>query len=181
MVYVTSPLAVGVFVSFVLFVLVLSWWLGRRATSAAGYYAAHGEVHWFVNGIAFAGDYLSAASFLGICGMIAFYGYDGFLYSIGFLAGWIVALLVVAEPLKRLGKFTFADALDSRFNSRGIKLAAAISTLVVSVFYLIPQMVGAGALIKPLLGLSHEIGVVTVGVVVVLIVVTAGMVSTTWV
>ena len=87
--------------------------------------------------------------------MIAFYGYDGFLYSIGYLAGWIVALLVIAEPLKRLGKFTFADALDSQFNSRGIKLAAAISTLVVSVFYLIPQMVGAGALIKPLLGLPH--------------------------
>src|SRR4029079_8191997 len=113
--------------------------------------------------------------------MIAFYGYDGFLYSIGYLAGWIVALLVIAEPLKRLGKFTFADALDSRFNSRGIKLAAAISTLVVSVFYLIPQMVGAGSLIKPLLGLTHATGVVTVGVVVILIVVTAGMVSTTWV
>jgi cation/acetate symporter len=134
-----------------------------------------------VNGVAFAGDYLSAASFLGICGMIAFYGYDGFLYSIGYLAGWIVALLVIAEPLKRLGKFTFADALDSQFNSRGIKLAAAISTLVVSVFYLIPQMVGTGALVKPLLGLSHEVGVIIVGVAVILIVVTAGMVSTTWV
>ena len=95
-----------------------------------------------MNGVAFAGDYLSAASFLGICGMIAFYGYDGFLYSIGFLGGWVVALFVIAEPLKRMGKFTFADALDSRFNSRGIKLTAAISTLVVSVFYLIPQMVG---------------------------------------
>src|SRR5690606_34834747 len=107
--------------------------------------------------------------------------YDGFLYSIGYLAGWIVALLVISEPLKRLGKFTFADALDSQFNSRGIKLAAAISTLVVSIFYLIPQMVGAGALVKPLLGLPHEVGVVTVGVVVILIVTTAGMVSTTWV
>src|SRR5688572_30840895 len=113
--------------------------------------------------------------------MIAFYGYDGFLYSIGYLAGWIVALLVIAEPLKRLGKFTFADALDSQFNSRGIKLAAAISTLVVSIFYLIPQMVGAGALVKPLLGFEHYQGVLTVGVIVVLIVVTAGMVSTTWV
>ncbi len=181
MVYVTSPLAVGVFVTFVLSVLVLSWWLGRRATSASGYYAAHGQIHWFVNGIAFAGDYLSAASFLGICGMIAFYGYDGFLYSIGYLAGWIVALFVVAEPLKRMGKFTFADALDARFNSRGIKLAAAISTLVVSLFYLIPQMVGAGVLIKPLLGFSHAAGVLIVGIVVTIIVVTAGMVSTTWV
>ena len=181
MVYVTSPLAVGVFVSFVLFVLVLSWWLGRSATSSSGYYAAHGQIHWFVNGIAFAGDYLSAASFLGICGMIAFYGYDGFLYSIGYLAGWIVALFVVAEPLKQMGKYTFADALDARFHSRGIKLAAAISTLVVSLFYLIPQMVGAGVLIKPLLGFSHAAGVLIVGIVVTMIVVTAGMVSTTWV
>src|SRR5262245_42296570 len=113
--------------------------------------------------------------------MIAFFGYDGFLYSIGYLAGWIVALFVIAEPIKRLGKYTFADALDANFNSRGIKLAAAISTLVVSIFYLIPQMVGAGALIKPLLGFSYTAGVLIVGAVVILIVVTAGMVSTTWV
>jgi cation/acetate symporter len=181
MTYQTSPIAIGVFAFFVAVVLGISFYLGSKAKSASGYYAAHGQIPWFVNGVAFAGDYLSAASFLGICGMIAFYGYDGFLYSIGFLAGWIVALLVIAEPLKRLGKFTFADALDSQFNSRGIKLAAAISTLVVSIFYLIPQMVGAGSLVKPLLGLSHSTGVITVGVVVTLIVVTAGMVSTTWV
>jgi cation/acetate symporter len=179
--YSASPLAVGVFAFFVLVVLGISFYLGAKAKSASGYYAAHGQIPWFVNGIAFAGDYLSAASFLGICGMIAFYGYDGFLYSIGFLAGWIVALFVVAEPLKRMGKFTFADALDSKFHSKGIKLSAAISTLVVSIFYLIPQMVGAGALIKPLLGLESYQGVILVGVVVIVIVVTAGMVSTTWV
>src|SRR6476661_6281378 len=177
----TSAIAISLFVLFVSFVLVLSFYLGARAKSAKGYYAAHGQVGWFVNGIAFAGDYLSAASFLGICGMIAFYGYDGFLYSIGYLAGWIVALFVIAEPIKRLGKFTFADALDSCFNSRGIKLAVAISTLVVSIFYLIPQMVGAGALVKPLLGIRAEYGVMIVGVTVIVIVVTAGMVSTTWV
>ena len=181
MIHQTSLVAVAIFATFVLGVLALSFWLGRKGQSASGYYAAHGQIHWFVNGIAFAGDYLSAASFLGICGMIAFSGYDGFLYSIGFLAGWIVALFVIAEPIKALGKFTFADALDSRFNSRGIKLAVAISTLVVSIFYLIPQMVGAGSLIKPLLGLPHEAGVILVGVTVTLIVVTAGMVSTTWV
>jgi cation/acetate symporter len=181
MIHQTSFVAVAIFAAFVLGVLALSFWLGRKGQSASGYYAAHGQIHWFVNGIAFAGDYLSAASFLGICGMIAFSGYDGFLYSIGFLAGWIVALFVIAEPIKALGKFTFADALDSRFNSRGIKLAVAISTLVVSIFYLIPQMVGAGSLIKPLLGLPHEAGVILVGVTVTLIVVTAGMVSTTWV
>jgi cation/acetate symporter len=180
--YERSYAAIAVFGFFVAIVLGISFYLGAKAKSASGYYAAHGEIPWLVNGVAFAGDYLSAASFLGICGMIAFYGYDGFLYSIGFLAGWIVALLVIAEPLKRLGKFTFADALDARFHSKGIKLAAAISTLVVSLFYLIPQMVGAGALIRPLLGIEqHWVGVVGVGVVVVLIVVTAGMVSTTWV
>src|SRR5215204_5050189 len=134
-------MAIAVFLFFVGFVLALSFYLGRKKQSASGYFAAHGEIGWFVNGIAFAGDYLSAASFLGICGMLAFYGYDGFLYSIGYLAGWVVALLVIAEPIKRLGKFTFADALNAKFNSPGIKLAAGTSTLAVSVFYLIPQMV----------------------------------------
>src|SRR6187401_3147714 len=181
MIYSPSYLAVGVFAFFVLIVLGISFYLGAKAKSASGYYAAHGQIGWFVNGIAFAGDYLSAASFLGICGMIAFYGYDGFLYSIGYLAGWIVALFVTAEPIKRLEKYTFADALDSQFNSRGIKLAAALSKLLVSLFYLIPQMVGAGTLVKPLLGLPHWAGVVLVGAVVIMIVVTAGMVSTTWV
>jgi cation/acetate symporter len=181
MIYESSGLAVGIFLLFVGFTLGLSFWLGRKAKSAEGYFAADGQIPWFVNGVAFAGDYLSAASFLGICGMIAFYGYDGFLYSIGYLAGWIVALFVVAEPMKQLGKFTFADALDARFQSSGIRLAAGISTLVVSVFYLIPQMVGAGALVTPLLGFDQWVGVVLVGTVVILIVVTAGMVSTTWV
>lgn len=176
-----SPISLLVFLLFVGLTLGLSFFLGRRAGSAQGYFAAHGQIPWFVNGIAFAGDYLSAASFLGICGMIAFSGYDGFLYSIGYLAGWIVALFVIAEPIKRRGKFTFADCLDSTFQSRGIRLAAGLSTLVVSTFYLIPQMVGAGVLIQPLLGLPHWAGVLVVGAVVILIVVTAGMVSTTWV
>ena len=176
-----SSLTLGIFLFFVGIVLGISFWMGAKARSARGFFAAGGSIPWFVNGIAFAGDYLSAASFLGICGLIATTGYDGFLYSIGFLAGWVVALFVVAEPLKRLGRFTFADALDNRFNSRGIKLAAAVSTLVVSIFYLIPQMVGAGALIHPLLGWEHWQGVTAVGAVVVLIVASAGMVSTTWV
>ena len=181
MIYDPAPMAIVIFLLFVVGTVALSFYLGRRANSSEGYFAAHGQIPWFVNGVAFAGDYLSAASFLGICGMIAAYGYDGFLYSIGFLAGWIVALFVIAEPMKRLGRFTFADALDANFDSRGIKAAAGISTLVVSVFYLIPQMVGAGSLIQPLLGYPHWVGVVLVGVVVITIVVTAGMVSTTWV
>ncbi len=181
MIYEPSLLAIVIFVVFVALTLGISFYFARRTRSASSYFAAGGGIHWFVNGVAFAGDYLSAASFLGICGMIAFHGYDGFLYSIGYLAGWVVALFVIAEPLKRMGKYTFADALDSKFNSRAIKLAAAISTLVVSIFYLIPQMVGAGVLIQPLLGFPHWAGVVLVGAIVVLIVVTAGMVSTTYV
>ncbi len=181
MIYSPSPLAVTVFGLFVALTLGLSFYFAGRTRSAQGYFAAGGSIPWFINGVAFAGDYLSAASFLGICGMIASYGYDGFLYSIGYLAGWIVALLVVAEPLKRMGRYTFADALDSRFQSRAIKLSAGISTLAVSIFYLIPQMVGAGALVKPLLGLPHWVGVSMVGAVVMLIVITAGMVSTTYV
>lgn len=181
MIYDVSLSAILIFVFFVLAVLALSFYFGRKAKSASGYYAAGGQIHWAVNGIAFAGDYLSAASFLGICGMIAFYGYDGFLYSIGYLAGWVVALFLVAEPLKRMGKYTFADALDSKFNSSAIKLTAAISTLLVSIFYLIPQMVGAGALVTPLLGLPHWVGVVLVGSIVIFIVATAGMTSTTYV
>ncbi|MCY2968549.1 MAG: cation acetate symporter [Planctomycetota bacterium] len=181
MIYEPSWTALVIFAAFVGVTLGISFYLGSKAKSAQGFFTAHGQIPWFVNGIAFAGDYLSAASFLGICGMIAFYGYDGFLYSIGYLAGWVVALFVIAEPMKRLGKFTFADALDAKFQSPGIKLAAGISTLAVSIFYLIPQMVGAGVLVKPLLGLDHWVGVVLVGTTVILIVVTAGMVSTTWV
>ena len=181
MIYAQSPLAIGLFATFVCFVIGLSFYLGRRTTSSAGYYAAGGNIHWFTNGIAFAGDYLSAASFLGICGMIATAGYDGWMYAVGYLAGWMVALFLVAEPMKRLGKFTFTDALDSKFNSKAIQLMAAISTLVVSVFYLIPQMVGAGTLVTPLLGLPHAAGVVIVGIVVTIIVATAGMASTTYV
>ncbi len=181
MIYEASPVAIAVFLAFVLFVVGLSLYLGKRTKDSKGYFAAGGTIHWGVNGIAFAGDYLSAASFLGIAGLIATVGYDGFLYSIGYLAGWIVALFVVAEPLKRLGKYTFSDALDAKFNSKGIQLMAGISTLVVSICYLIPQMVGAGALVTPLFGLPHYVGVITVGAIVIFIVATAGMASTTYV
>lgn len=179
--YVASPWAVVIFTLFVAGVLGISYHFARSTKSSSSYFAAGGSIHWSVNGIAFAGDYLSAASFLGICGMLAVSGYDGFLYSIGYLAGWIVALFVVAEPMKKLGKYTFTDALDSKFNSKGIQLAAAISTLLVSLFYLIPQMVGAGSLVTPLLGLPHWAGVVMVGIIVIIVVTTAGMKSTTYV
>jgi cation/acetate symporter len=175
------PLTLAIFIAITVLTLAISIIAARRVRTAGHYYVAGGGVRWFVNGFAIAGDYLSAASFLGITGLVAFYGYDGFIYAIGFLAGWIVALFLVAEPLRAIGKYTFADALTSKFKSKRIRLAAAISTLVVSVFYLIPQMVGAGSIIGPLIGLDYEIGVVVIGLLVIAIVATAGMVSTTWV
>lgn len=181
MIYDISIIALVFFCIFVALVLGVSFYFGRKKSDSSSYYAAGGQIHWAVNGIAFAGDYLSAASFLGICGMIAIAGFDGFLYAIGFLAGWIVALFLIAEPFKRLGKFTFTDALNAKFNSRAITLSASISTLIVSVFYLIPQMVGAGDLVMPLLGLPHWVGVILVGAIVIAIVASAGMASTTYV
>lgn len=181
MIYGISYVALIFFVAFVVLVVGLSFYLGRRTKSASSYYAAGGKIHWSVNGIAFAGDYLSAASFLGICGMIAVSGYDGFLYAIGFLAGWVVSLFLIAEPFKKLGKYTFTDALNAKFRSRAITLTAAVSTLIISIFYLIPQMVGAGDLVTPLLGLPHWVGVLLVGLIVIIIVATAGMASTTYV
>jgi cation/acetate symporter len=179
--YEANTLAIVIFMFIVAFVLFISYYFAKKAKSSDGYYKAGGNIHWAVNGVAFAGDYLSAASFLGICGMISVAGYDGFLYSIGYLAGWIVALFVVAEPMKKLGKYTFTDALDSKFNSKGIQFFAALSTLVVSMFYLIPQMVGAGSLVEPLLGIPYWSGVLMVGTIVIIIVATAGMTSTTYV
>ena len=174
-------MAIVVFFVFVGAVLAISTYTSRRARGVGGYFVANSSIPWTINGIAFAGGYLSVASFLGICGLIAFFGYDGFLYSIGFLAGWIVALFVIAEPMKRRGTFTFPDALNSTFNHPGIQLAAGLSVLVVSLFYLVPQMVGAGVLVEPLLGIPHHWGVLLVGSVVILIVAGGGMTSTTWV
>ncbi len=173
--------AIIIFVGFVVFLFWLSYFIGKKTKTESGFFVAGGQIHWFINGIALTGGYLSAASFLGICGMIAFKGFDGFLYSIGFLSGWVVALFVVAEPMRRLGKYTFADALESRFKSRTIHLAAGISTLVISMCYLVPQMVGAGVLIEPLLGIPYHWGVILVGLVVIVIVASAGMSSTTYV
>lgn len=181
MIYDISYTALAFFFVFVSLVIGLSFYFGRKKSNSSSYYAAGGQIHWAVNGIAFAGDYLSAASFLGICGMIAVSGFDGFLYAIGFIAGWIVALFLIAEPFKRLGKFTFTDALNAKYNSRAITLSASVGTLIISIFYLIPQMVGAGDLVMPLLGLPHWAGVILVGTIVIIIVASAGMASTTYV
>ena len=117
MIYTQSPLAIGLFIFFVSFVLGLSFYLARRTSSADSYYAAGGNIHWFTNGVAFAGDYLSAASFLGICGMIATAGYDGWMYSIGYLAGWIVALFLVADAVLAIGQIVFDTTLSTRFET----------------------------------------------------------------
>lgn len=174
-------LAILTFVIFVGLVLTVSTRASRKASGVGGYFVANSSVPWGINGIAFAGGYLSVASFLGIAGLIAFHGYDGFLYSIGFLAGWIVALFVIAEPMKRMGTFTFSDALNRNFSHPGISLAAGLSVLVVSLFYLVPQMVGAGVLVEPLLGIPHYWGVIIVGSVVIILVASGGMTSTTYV
>ncbi len=174
-------MTVLIFIVFVGVVMAISTYTSRRARGIGGYFVANNAINWGVNGIAFAGSYLSVASFLGICGLIAFFGFDGFLYSIGFLAGWIIALFVIAEPMKRMGTFTFSDSLVKKFKHRGIHLAAGLSVLVISLFYLVPQMVGAGVLIEPLLGISHYWGVIIVGSAVILIVAVGGMTSTTYV
>ncbi len=174
-------MTIAIFLVFVSLVLFVSSWTSRKAKGVGGYFAANNSIHWGVNGIAFAGGYLSVASFLGIAGLIAFFGYDGFLYSIGFLAGWIVALFIIAEPMKKRGTFTFSDALNRTFSKPGIQLSAGLSVLVVSLFYLVPQMVGAGVLVEPLFGIPHYWGVILVGTVVIIIVAGGGMTSTTYV
>jgi cation/acetate symporter len=148
-------LTIVLFVIFVLVTLVITVWASRQTRDATDFYAGGRSFSGFQNGMAIGGDYMSAASFLGIAGIIALYGYDGFLYSIGFLVAWLVALLLVAELLRNSGKFTMADVLAFRMRQRPVRTAAAVSTITVSIFYLLAQMVGAGALVALLLGI-HE-------------------------
>ncbi|NLE18645.1 MAG: cation/acetate symporter ActP [Propioniciclava sp.] len=157
----------------------------QQSKAAGQFYTGGASFSGTQNGIAIAGDYLSAASFLGIAGAIAFNGYDGLLYSIGFLVAWLVALLLVAEPLRNTGKYTMADVLSFRMNQKPVRLAAAFSTLAISFFYLLAQMAGAGGLVSLLLGLSGEMAqnivIIIVGVLMILYVMIGGMKGTTWV
>jgi len=174
-----------IFAVFVAITLVIVLRVSRGNRSAAEYYAGGRAFSGRQNGIAIAGDYLSAASFLGIAGAVALYGYDGLLYSIGFLVAWLVALLLVAEPLRNTGKYTMADVLSFRMKQRPVRTAAAVSTLAVSFFYLLAQMAGAGGLVALLLGITDKVqqGVVIaiVGVVMIVYVLVGGMKGTTWV
>ncbi|MFN2507587.1 MAG: cation acetate symporter [Chthoniobacterales bacterium] len=174
--------ALAMFFAFVAVTLVITYWAARRSQGALQYFAAGRRITAWQNGLAVAGDYMSAASFLGIAGMIAFNGYDGFMYSVGWLVAYLTVLLVVAEPLRNAGKYTMADLLAYRLKPRPVRAMASLSTLTVSTFYMIAQMVGAGALVKLLLpGISYETAVIGVGVLMIVYVVFGGMLATTWV
>ncbi len=175
----------AIFAAFVLVTMVVVLRASKNNKTAADYYAGGRSFSGTQNGLAIAGDYLSAASFLGIVGAIALQGYDGFLYSIGFLVAWLVALLLVAEPLRNTGKFTMADVLSFRLRQRPVRIAACISTLAVTLFYLLAQMAGAGALVSLLMGISSKAGqslvIIIVGILMIVYVLIGGMKGTTWV
>ncbi|MGW0857754.1 solute symporter family protein [Streptomyces sp. NPDC002690] len=178
-------LIITLFAVFVVATLCITVWAGRQTKSAADFYAGGRQFTGFQNGLAVSGDYMSAASFLGIAGAIALFGYDGFLYSIGFLVAWLVALLLVAEPLRNSGRYTMGDVLAYRMRQRPVRTAAGASTIVVSIFYLLAQMAGAGVLVSLLLGITSDGGkiaiVALVGLLMIVYVTIGGMKGTTWV
>lgn len=177
----TNWAAIGMFGTFVVATLLITKWAATKTKSAADFYTAGGGITGFQNGLAIAGDYMSAASFLGISAAVMATGYDGLIYSIGFLVGWPIITFLMAERLRNLGKFTFADVAGYRFRQTPIRAFAASGTLVVVAFYLIAQMVGAGQLIKLLFGLDYWVAVVIVGALMMLYVLFGGMTATTWV
>ncbi|MGJ7512165.1 cation acetate symporter [Variovorax sp. GT1P44] len=177
----TNWTAIGMFAAFVVGTLFITKWAAAKTKSAADFYTAGGGITGFQNGMAIAGDYMSAASFLGISAAVMVGGFDGLIYSIGFLVGWPVVTFLLAERLRNLGKFTFADVAAFRFEQTPVRVFAASGTLVVVAFYLIAQMVGAGQLIKLLFGLEYWIAVVIVGALMMVYVLFGGMTATTWV
>jgi cation/acetate symporter len=177
----TNWVAIGMFATFVIATLFITKWAAAKTKSAADFYTGGGGITGFQNGLAIAGDYMSAASFLGISAAVMASGYDGLIYSIGFLVGWPVITFLMAERLRNLGKFTFADVAGYRFQQTPIRIFAASGTLVVVAFYLIAQMVGAGSLIKLLFGLEYWMAVVIVGALMMIYVMFGGMTATTWV
>jgi cation/acetate symporter len=177
----TSNIPLLMFLTFVAITLGITFWAAKRNTGASAYFAAGRSITGWQNGLAVAGDYMSAASFLGISGMICFSGYDGFMYSVGFLVAYITVLLIVAEPLRNAGRYTMADLLAYRLSPRPVRALAALSTLTVSTFYMIAQMVGAGGIIKGLIHIDFAPAVIGVGVLMLVYVVFGGMLATTWV
>ncbi|EMF4355043.1 cation/acetate symporter ActP [Providencia rettgeri] len=173
--------AIIMFLLFVGFTLYITYWASKRTRSRSDYYTAGGKITGFQNGMAIAGDFMSAASFLGISALVYTSGYDGLIYSIGFLIGWPIILFLIAERLRNLGRYTFADVASYRLKQRPIRILSAVGSLVVVALYLIAQMVGAGKLIELLFGLNYHVAVVIVGILMVLYVLFGGMLATTWV
>lgn len=173
--------AFTMFLGIVFVTLVITYYASKRTKNASEFYTAGGGLTGWQNGLAIAGDYMSAASFLGIAGAVALTGFDGFFYSIGFLVAYLVVLYLVAEPLRNLGKYTFADMIAARFNAKKVRGFAAMNTITISIFYMIAQLVGAGALIKLLLGLEYTTSVLIVGVLMTVYVIFGGMHATSWV
>ncbi|WP_445326909.1 solute symporter family protein [Solibacillus sp. FSL R7-0682] len=176
-----SLTAVIFFVSIVGLTLAITWWASKRTSSASDFYTAGGGLTGWQNGLAIAGDYLSAASFLGIAGSIALFGFDGFFFSLGYLVAYLVVLYIVAEPLRNLGRFTLADMITARFDKAKVRGTAALSTITIVLFYMIAQLVGAGALIQLLLGIEYWMAVLLVGVMMTVYVLFGGMTATSWV
>src|SRR6266436_7359356 len=177
-------MALSMFLTFIAITLGITYWAARRSSGASNFFAAGRSITAWQNGIAVAGDYMSAASFLGIAGIIAFSGYDGFMYSVGWLVAYLTVLLIVAEPLRNAGKYTMADVLAYRLSARPVRAMASLSTITVSIFYMIAQMVGAGALVALLLknsGISFHTAVNGAGILMIVYVVSGGMLATTWV
>ncbi|WP_294739992.1 cation acetate symporter [uncultured Exiguobacterium sp.] len=173
--------AVALFAAIVGLTLVITYFAARKTKTANDFYTADGGLTGAQNGMAIAGDYMSAASFLGIAGMIALAGFDGFFYSIGFLVAYLVVLYLVAEPLRNLGKYTMADMIAARFNASKVRGVAAMNSIAISIFYMIAQLVGAGALIELLLGIPYTTSVIIVGILMTIYVVFGGMTATSWV
>lgn len=176
-----EPVAIGFFFVFIAITLWITYWAARRTRTTAEYYAAGRGITGLQNGLALSGDYMSAASFLGIAGLVSLKGYDGLIYSVGWLVGWPVIMFLIAEPLRNLGKYTFADVVAYRLRQTPIRISASIGALTTVAFYLIAQMVGAGNLIKLMFGLPYELAVVIVGTVMIAYVLFGGMLATTWV
>ncbi|RFU64037.1 cation acetate symporter [Bacillus sp. V59.32b] len=176
-----NMLAFALFIAIVAITLIITYVASKRTKTTSDFYTADGSLTGWQNGLAIAGDYMSAASFLGIAGMVALSGFDGFFYSIGFLVAYLVVLFIVAEPLRNLGKYTLADMIAARFDEKKVRGVAALNTITISTFYMIAQLVGAGALIKLLLGIDYVYSVLIVGVLMTLYVVFGGMMATSWV
>src|SRR6266508_3094686 len=169
------------FILLIIGVLAITYWAARRSRTTEQIYAAGRSIGGFQNGLALAGDYMSAASFLGISGLVALNGFDGMIYSVGWLVGWPIVLVLIAEPLRRLGKYTFVDVVAYRFRQTPVRIAAAFGTITVVIFYLIAQMVGAGTLIKLMFGIDYRAAIIIVGALMITLVLVGGMVATTWV